>query len=246
MTELDPDTKARIEAEERYRAELRAREAASTEATTPPPPPATPAKKRGGCGKWVLIGLGVIVGLGILGSLIGGGEQASTNTPADTNPPAVEASTPPGQDTAPVQEPPQANDGDGVVQPDGSQNVGVWNIGDVSWGTASNLGGEFGENAGEGETFVVVKYTLKNTTNETQNYSSLIDQPQLVLSDGGLIDADTVLSGYAGGQMIDGQIAPGLKRSGSYAFRVPSGKTDGMKFQIQFFNGKRVSFDLVK
>lgn len=234
MTDLDPDTKARIEAEERYRAEVRAREEVAGPAPTPSPLPAAPAKK-GGCGKWFLIGIGVVVALSVLGNLLGGSETPAGTTSSSTSPVASTPQTTPD---------PPANDGDGQVQSDGSQSVGVWNVSDVSWSTSRSLGGEYGVQADAGETFVIVNYTLKNTTNETQNFSSMIDQPGLVLADGGMIDSDLMLSAYGNGQVLDGQIAPGLKRTGSYGFRVPTERIDGMKFQIQFFNGKRVSFDL--
>lgn len=139
---------------------------------------------------------------------------------------------------------PPSNDGDGEMQPDGSQSVGMWNVSDVRWRQERSLGGEYGEQADTFETFVIVEYTLTNTTRDTQSFSSLIDQPGLVVADGGMIDADTMLTAYTGDQVIDGQIAPGLYRTGSYAFRVPSESLDGMKFQIRFINGKRVSFPL--
>lgn len=69
MTDLDPDTRARIEAEEAYRVQLRAQ--------------ATPAKKkRGGC---VNVGCGGIVLLLLLGALVsmlGGGSSTSSTSPS--------------------------------------------------------------------------------------------------------------------------------------------------------------------
>ncbi|MFC6618098.1 DUF4352 domain-containing protein [Deinococcus radiophilus] len=129
---------------------------------------------------------------------------------------------------------------DATLEADGSQSIGVWNVSNVSWNATSNVGGEYGENADDGETFIIIDFTLKNTTNETQSYSSMLDQPQIILENGGLIDADTILSIQAGDQLIDGQIAPGLNRTGRYAFRVPSDQSENMQFQIQFTNGQRL------
>lgn len=279
MTDLDPDTKARIEAEERYRAELRARETAQSAPAATAHAPSVPTKpaKRGGCGKWVLYGIGIFIALGVLGQLMGG----TDSTPSRSTESATTATTVPDPETTSRDQPidsagtasdeggvndavdpngdevvgavdpngdgvvdPPRQAGDGEVQADGSVNVGVWNISGVTWSKMQNIGGEFGQTAGEGESFVTVKYTLKNNTNETQNFSSMWDQPKLILADGALIDSDTMLSIQSSDQQIDGQIAPGLKRTGSYAFRVPSDRMSGMKFQLQFFNGKAVDFPL--
>lgn len=230
--ELDAATKARIEAEELYRAQLRSGAAPAPAVPPAPSVPAPPAKKKAGCGTWVVGGIAVLVILGALGNLL------------PKSPDAVTSSTPPASDsttsdtpTASTPPEPQTIAGGARMNGDGSQDVGVWNISGVRWNTTRSVGGDYGTRADAGETFVTVQFTLKNTTKETQDYSSLIDQPKLVLNDGSLIDADTMLSAEAGSQMIDGQIAPGLKRTGLYAFRVPSNQTSGMKFQQQFIGG---------
>jgi hypothetical protein len=238
MSDLDPDTKARIEAEERYRQEVRASSQGATQTpvtnvanTTVKP------KKKTGCGTWILYGIIGLIALVVIANL-SGGDKTPNNSSISSNTTTV----PP--ETSNAVETPQENSGDGEAQSDGSQNIGVWNISTNSWDETDNVGGEFGESAGEGEKFIVVSYTLKNTTNKTQNFSTLIEGPKLILSDGSIIDEDTMLSIQSSDKSIDGQIAPGLKREGNAAFRIPSGKADGAIFQMQFFNGKTASFKL--
>lgn len=246
MTELDPDTKARIEAEERYRAELRAQQGQVPPAA-PTVTPATPAPKKKGIGCGAVIGYSVlaVIVFGVIGNMLGGSDSSSSSTTPTTS--STPSTPTPASTPAPEPDPePTEDTGDATLNADGSQDIGVWRVSDVTWQKLRSVGGTYGSTADAGETFVSVKFTLKNKTNDTQNYSSMIDQPQLILSDGGTIDADTMLSIEAGGQMIDGQIAPGLKRSGQYVFRVPSDNSSDMKFQLQFFGGKRLVVKLVE
>ena len=237
-SELDEATKARIAAEEKYRSELRSGQPATS--TSSPP-----AKKKRGCGFWLLSGVGVVIALGVLAQIISPNSEpkSSPSTAASgksTTP--VTPATPAKNDVpSPASAPASATN----VNADGSQDIGVWRVSMNNVSATRQVGGDFGEKAGDGETFILVNYTMQNTTKKTQNYSSMFDQPHLALTDGSIIDSDTMLGITADGQVVDGQIAPGLKRKGVAAFRVPTASLkNDFKFYMEFAGGEKVEWPI--
>lgn len=87
--ELDAETKARIEAEEAYRAEVRARQAtrAADHVASPAAPHAPQKSATSGCAKWVALVLGGLLLLGVLKQCSGGGNPASAFLPPSSGTP---------------------------------------------------------------------------------------------------------------------------------------------------------------
>ena len=69
------------------------------------PPPAAPAKKSGGCLKWVLIAIAVLVLLGVLGALLGGGDDEGTPSGSATTSQTTEDAESPDSGTESPEEP---------------------------------------------------------------------------------------------------------------------------------------------
>lgn len=107
MSELDPETKARIEAEERYRAETRARVEQESQPRPPPEPSmvqefqarVTESKKPSGCFTWVVGGgIAVVVGFFALLFSISPGTRTVSSDSSGTSTQASEYT--PGQQLA--------------------------------------------------------------------------------------------------------------------------------------------------
>lgn len=71
---LDAETKARIEAEEAYRAQVRA-----GQAQKPPTPPQDQTGCASGCGTWLAWGVGILFLLGLLSQCGGGSSSGSSS-----------------------------------------------------------------------------------------------------------------------------------------------------------------------
>lgn len=82
MPELDAETKARIEAEEAYRAQVRAGQAAPPAPQAPAPQ--APAPKRAGCGTWILVAFVGLILVGVLGQLGLVDTSSTTSTPSSS------------------------------------------------------------------------------------------------------------------------------------------------------------------
>lgn len=89
------------------------------------------------------------------------------------------------------------------------------------------------EVAGDGEVFVVVDVTFENTTKETKSFSSMLEPPRIVTGDGYEYDVDFNGTIALRNSFQDGDITPGLKKRGQWAFKVRRDATN-VHFRIAF------------
>lgn len=102
--DLDPETKARIEAEEAYRAQVRSGQTQPTGAARATPAAPAPGKKKGP--SLLKIGCGGFLFLVLLSALFGGSGDKDTPVETSTSAPAVETEAPPtAEEMSPTPEP---------------------------------------------------------------------------------------------------------------------------------------------
>lgn len=86
-----------------------------------------------------------------------------------------------------------------------------------------------------GEVFLVVDVTFENRTKQTQSFSSLLESPKVVTEDGYEYTYDFEGAMALGNSFEDGDVTPGLKKRGQWAFKIRDDSTD-LYFAIEFFS----------
>lgn len=191
-------------------------------------------KKKGGCLKIVGIVFAIFIGLAIIGAMLGGEEQVANEetTPVTggegTNEENVNEEV---EDTENVNKD-EASENEEVVEIAGiGEQINVsdvfFTVNDVS--TATNVGGEYGQDAQS--QFTIINVTVQNEKNEPitvdSNFFKLLSGERTYEADGtaGMYaneDADFFLT----------SVNPGVSLTGNVVFDVPADLTD-LILQVQ-------------
>lgn len=204
------------------------------------PKEASPKKSKGGCLALVIIL--VIAIISVKGCLKGDTPATdSTGTPSNAQPSGTTSSS----DQAPSPQTPAttntgksaaANTMPGVGD---TQQTKAWNVTLNEVYVTRTINQQNNEfliaRAGAGEIFLVVDVTFENRTKQTQSFSSLLESPKIITGDGYEYTYDFEGAIALKNAFEDGDVTPGLKKRGEWAFKIRDDSSD-LYFAIEFFS----------
>lgn len=198
-------------------------------------PPPQPSKK----GKYIAIGIACFIGLGMCRAVINGSSRDTTTAaeePRATTAAATATTTPtaardtanqPAASPVPTQAPPKVREpGLGEEFKLGSFTYTVKNV-----QLAGAVGSGFSrKSASEGAMFVLVNFTIRNDSNETETV--MTDDFRIIDAQGRQYqpssDANTALIMSTGKDLGITELHPGLKKSMTTAFEMPEESAKGV------------------
>ncbi len=211
-------------------------------AAAPQPSPAEPRKanpkgSRSGCVTLIIIA--VLAFWGIRGCLRKDDNSAANkpSAPAAAQPASASpSSTPPSSQASTSTSNRPAKTAVGIGD---AQQTKVWNITLNKAYVTRAINQQNNEFltavADPGEVFMIVDVTLENRTKQTQAFSSLLESPKIVTGDGYEYTFDWDGAMALRNSFEDGDVTPGLKKRGQWAFRIRDDSTD-LYFTIEFFS----------